>query len=55
MRQGILIKATCGMEKGEKVYEWTGPTYGCLLPNEVAITVTPYEGPFMGIPKDAVQ
>lgn len=35
---------------GQIVYEWAGATYGCVSPDEVAVSLAPGEGPFYGVP-----
>lgn len=40
---------------GQVVYEHRGPTYGCISPDEIAVTLAPDEGPFYGIPKDSLE
>ena len=43
------------LKKGEIVYEYTGPTYGCISGNGSAFTLTKNETPFFELPDDAVQ
>lgn len=40
---------------GQVVYEFQGPTYGCTSPDEIAVSVTPGEGPFYGIPAASLE
>lgn len=40
---------------GQAVYQYKGPTYGCISPDEIAVSLAPGEGPFYGIPKSALE
>jgi hypothetical protein len=40
---------------GQIVYEYKGPLYGCLNYDEIAVTFTPGQTPFWGIPSNAVE
>jgi hypothetical protein len=40
---------------GLVVHEYTGPTYGCIHGDLVAISLTPGQTPFYGIPSSAVE
>jgi len=41
-------------KKGEVIYRYTGPTYGCIGPNGTACTLEYGETPFFEIPLDAI-
>lgn len=40
---------------GQVVYHWSGPTYGCTSPDEIAVTLAPDEEPFYGIPRESLE
>ena len=63
VRKYILIKDVLGKDyswvprdflKGEIVYHFRGPTYGCISPHGIAITIKPGEGPFFELPRDSL-
>jgi len=39
---------------GEVMFQYLGPTYGCLERGQIAVTGEPDEGEFYGVPADAV-
>lgn len=38
-----------GFHVGQVVYQFEGPTYGVDVPGEIAVTVAPHQGPFVGL------
>lgn len=40
---------------GTEVYEYLGPTYGCISPEGTAVTVVSGETPFFELPNTALQ
>jgi hypothetical protein len=43
------------IEKGQIVFLYTGPTYGCVTPGNNAFTYLPNQTPFFELPSDAVE
>lgn len=43
-----------GFKKGEAVYKFTGPTYGCISPSGTACSDENGIGPFFELPTDAL-
>jgi hypothetical protein len=55
-----VTKAECpwldqDFEKDDNVYEYTGPTYGCISPKGKAFSMRPNQVPFFELPNDAVE
>lgn len=44
-----------GPKKGDIVYRWTGPTYGLLEHNEVAVSAQPDENPFYTVDRNELE
>lgn len=42
-------------DAGEEVYIFNGPTYGCIGPDGIAVSLDPDTGPFFEIPKSALE
>jgi hypothetical protein len=42
-------------EEGSIVYEYTGPTYGCITPAGMACTRVARQTPFVELPLDALE
>ena len=43
------------MKAGETLYRFTGPTYGCIGPNGIAVSMEPDMNPFFEIPAQALE
>ena len=43
------------VQPGTTVFTFSGQTYGCIGPNGIAVSYSPYEYPFFEIPRNAIK
>jgi len=50
-----IVKPYEGFRLNQVVYQYPGPTYGIEVEGEVPVTVTPNQGPFVGLTPDYLE